>query len=132
MSSSGSARRPFVSGQRACSGESESEKESDGGLCQVSEFVEVELAEPKIGDLVYKPAILGAYSKVIRDIEIGAAAIDESTSGLPVRTSHDELVSGIENECSAASQHVRSDASNVNGDVRDQGAGYFVKIRPKR
>jgi hypothetical protein len=101
-------------------------------LCQVSEFVEVELAEPKIGDLVYKPAILGAYSKVIRDIEIGAAAIDESTSGLPVRTSHDELVSGIENECFAASQHVRSDASNVNGDVRDQGAGYFVKIRPKR
>ena len=98
----------------------------------MSEFVDVELAETKVGDLVYKPAIFGAYTKAFRDIEIGAAAIDESTSRLPVRSGHDELVSRIEDQCSGASQHIRSDASYVNGEVRDQCTCHFVKIRLKR
>lgn len=95
----------------------------------MSEFVEVELAEPKVGDFVYKPAILGAYTKAIRDIEIGSDAVDESTSRLPVGASHEELVRRIENECSAAAQHIRSDTSNVNGNVCDQSACYLVKVR---
>src|SRR5215510_2501708 len=112
MSSLGSAHRPFRSVRRACSGESESEKESDGGLCQVSEFVEVELAEPKVGNLVYQSAILGAHTKATRDIEIGAAAVDESTSRLLVQSRHDEFVGRIEDQRSAATQ-LRSEVAYV-------------------
>src|SRR5205814_4455344 len=67
-------------------GELESDKESDGGLCQVREFVETESVEPKVGDLVYQAAILRANTKVLRNIEIGSAAIHESATRLPFRS----------------------------------------------
>src|SRR2546425_10520714 len=57
-------------GRRAYRWELESEKESDGGLCQVSDFVEVEGVELKVGNLVHEAAILGAHTKVGCDVEI--------------------------------------------------------------
>ena len=83
------------------------------------EFVEIESVEPKVGDLVYKAAILRANTKVLSDIEIGAAAIHEGATRLPFRSSHDELVRRIEDQRSTSAEYIRPDASHVNGNVRD-------------
>ena len=100
-------------------GELESDKESDGRLCQVSEFVEVECVESEVGNFVYEPAILRANPKVLRDIEIGAAAIHESAPRLSFRSGHDELLSRIEYQCATSAQYIGPDASHVNRNVRD-------------
>src|SRR5437867_12689641 len=70
----------------------ESDKESDGGLCQVSEFVEIESVEPKVWNLVYEPAIFGANTKVPCNIEIRAAAIHEGAARLSFRSGHEEFL----------------------------------------
>jgi len=99
--------------------ELESDKESDGRLCQVSEFIEVECVQFKVGNFVYEPAIFRADTKVLRDIEIGATAIYESASCLAFRSGHDELLCRIEYQRSTSAQDIRPDASRVNRNVRD-------------
>ena len=94
----------------------------------MSEFVGVEAIEPEAGHLVYKAAILCAYTKVLHDVEIGTATIDESTPRLPVRSAHDELLSWIEYQRAAAAQHVRSDVSYLDGQMCNQCTCHFVKI----
>jgi len=60
----------------------EADKESNGWLRQVSEFVEVESVDTKVGNFVYKPAIFRANTKGLRNIKIGTAAINERASRL--------------------------------------------------
>src|SRR5262245_6895746 len=76
--------------------------------------------------------MLGTNTKATRDIEIGVTAVDKSTARLLVRSRHDEFVGRIEDQCSAATQHIRSEVAYVHGDMRDQRASYFMKIRLKR
>ena len=62
----------------------------------MSEFIEIESVDPEVRNLVNQSAILGANAKVLREVEISAAAIYESASRLPIRSGHDELLSRIE------------------------------------
>src|SRR5262245_56165764 len=91
----------------------ESEKKSDRGLCQVSEFVDVEFVEPEVGNFVYKPAILRANTEHPCEIETGTAAVYEAAACLTVRTGHDELLGRIEDQCATAAQRVGPDASHT-------------------
>src|SRR5262245_28607375 len=113
-------------------GDLESDKESDRRLCKVSELVDIQSVETKVGDLVYQAAILGAHTKLLSNVEIGAATIHESAARLSFRSSHNELLSRIEDQCPAAAQHVWPNASQVNRNARNQGACHFVKIRLQR
>ena len=98
----------------------------------MSEFVDIEAVEREVGNFVNKPAILCAQAEVVCDVEIGAAAIHEGAAGLPLRAGHDELLSRIEDQCSAAAQDIRPDAPHVNGNARDECTRHFVKIRLRR
>src|SRR5437667_9880503 len=55
----------------------ESDKESDGGLCEVGNLVEVQAARREIRNLVDQPSIFRADAEVMRHIEIDAAAVHE-------------------------------------------------------
>ena len=63
----------------------------------MSEFIQIESVDPEVRDLVNQSAILGANAKLLRQVEISAAAIYESASRLSIRSSHEKLVSRIEN-----------------------------------
>src|SRR5439155_24437800 len=108
------------------------EIESEGRLCEVGEFVEIECGDTKVGDFVHKPAILRTQSEVVRDIEIRAAAVHKGSTRLPLGTGHAELVGRIEDQCSTAAKHVRPDAARADRNMRDQCAGDFVKISLQR
>ena len=94
----------------------------------MGEFVEIQIRQPKIRDLVDESAILCAHAKITRDIEVGAAAVNESTSGLPLRSRHDELFRWIEDDCSTAAQGVRPDAPRRKRDVCNQRSSHFVEV----
>src|SRR5258707_280145 len=71
-------------GHWASGGKLESDKESDGRLCEVGDFVEVQSIHIEIGRLKHKPAIFCANTKIARDIKVSSSAINERSFRLPI------------------------------------------------
>jgi len=109
--------------------ELEAEVKSNGRLCKVSEFVQIETVDIKIRHLVNKAAILRTNAEVPRDIEVGASTVNERAASLPFRSAQDELARRIEDHGSASAQDIGPNVSDISGNVRDESAGYFVEIR---
>src|SRR6266436_4811422 len=69
---------PAVSRRRApVRGGLKSEVESDGGLCEVGDLVELQTVDREVRHLVYESTIFGAFSKVPRDVEIHSVAVEK-------------------------------------------------------
>src|SRR5438128_1170049 len=65
-----------------------SDEESDRGLCEVGYFVEIQVIECEIGNLVHQAAIFRAYSEVACQIEIDAPTVDKCRLGLALDSIH--------------------------------------------
>src|SRR5687768_10315011 len=96
------------------------------------ELVRVERAQLKIRSLVDQATVFGAQTEVIREVKIGAAAIEKRATRLPVRTVYDELIGRIEGDRSAAAQGIGPNASQPDRDVRHEGRGCLVNVRLQR
>src|SRR5260370_15928269 len=105
-----------------CRGELESDKKSDRGLCEVSHFVEVQVIECEIRDLVHKTAILGTHTKVVSEVEIEAATVDKCGPGLACDAIHrgQGSVRRIEDQRAGSRQRVRSNVRDLEGKVRHE------------
>ena len=91
-------------------GMSEPEVETDGWLSEVSKFVEVKTVHTEIRNLINKATILAAHTKVVRDMEIGSAAVHECATGLSFRPCSEISVGRIEHQRATACEGVWPDA----------------------
>ncbi len=89
-------------------GEAISEVESDGWLCEVRYFVEVQRIQCEIRSLKDQTAVFGANTEVARDVEVEAAAVDECSLRLPIDSIRQEVIDWIEDQRASASQSIRS------------------------
>jgi hypothetical protein len=84
-------------------GESEAEVESDGRLCKVRKFVQVQAVDLEVGDLINKTSIFGPNAKIPRHIKVHAAAVRKGSTNLTIDSIR-EIVDGIENKRAATRQ----------------------------
>src|SRR5262245_58385808 len=111
----------------------EADDNSSGRLCKVGEFVEIQLIELKVGNLIQKAPILCTKSDIVRDSKIRAASVYKGATSLLIGSRHDELVCGIEEHSTSASQDIRLDvAVSAVRQINDQGAERFMKVRLNR
>src|SRR5437667_9627297 len=89
-------------------GESISEVESDGGLCEVGYFVQVQRVQCEIRSLKDQTAVFGANTEVARDVEVEAAAVDECYLRLPIDSIRQKVTDWIDDQRASARQSIRS------------------------
>src|SRR5437773_9044665 len=111
-------------------GESIAEVESDGGLCEVSYFVEVQRVQCEIRSLKDQTAVFGANTEVARDVEVEAAAVDECSLRLPIDSIRQEVIDWIEDQRAAARQSIGSNVRDSYWNVKHERSRDFVHIRP--
>src|SRR2546426_8686518 len=94
-----------------------SEKESDGGLCEVGHFVHVQCGRVKVGGFVYETPIFRPHTKVASETVLEPAAVQECGFGLPVDTRIHALgvVGWIEYQGSSTEEPVRSYVGKMRG-----------------
>ena len=83
----------------------------------MSDFVEVQTVYGEVRYLEQEASIFGADTKVMGQVEIDAATINECGLGLPFNTVDQKFVRGIENQRSGPGQCVRSDACDAQRDM---------------
>jgi len=66
---------------------------------------------------------------VIREIEIGAAAIQKRTPRLPIGAREGVSIGRIKDQGSAPGKCIRPKTSCASGKVNDERSGHFVKVR---
>src|SRR5262245_12142073 len=96
------ARCPSWHGQRARSGELESDKKSDGRLCEVGNFVEVQTVQCEVWNFEHETSIFGAHAKRTCQVEIDAASVYKRCLRLPVDTVDCKSFGRIKNQRSCA------------------------------
>ena len=98
----------------------ESEKESDGWLCKVGDFIEVQAVECEIGDVIDKTAVFGTHAEVACNVVIQTAAINKRRFGLPAHAISTRPVCGIKDERTGSCQQVRANPRDPGGDMNNK------------
>jgi hypothetical protein len=108
----------------------ELEIQSDGGLCEVGNFVDIEPAGIEVGRLIDVAAIFRANTNMFCKIPVHAATIKKRPSCLAVDAVDAAFICRIEDKSTAAGQRVWTRMTDRQREVKYESSRHLMQVGP--